>query len=539
MEGWRRRSAEARLERWRCCFGGVLLIVCLLTDGPAGGVEPGRGPPSDTGPPVDFPAQPSKPAIAESRQSRTPATAAPVESGETDRWHQNLVRERIVEVRLRNARREIESGHLVGGLTAVQSILDRDDDVFIRSADEPVPRGAHSLAERLLASVSPRSQGTYETLYGPEARKLLEAARARPDGGLLARVVRRFYYTAAGFEAGNRLAAWWTDHGCDDLAWGWWQRVLNEPAHEARVTGVLRVQAALCGHRLGRADEARALLEQLDGAQSVSVGGRRDTIERWQDRLSTPDTLRLADRDAGAAMDSTYRGGSPPALARALWRNTLAGEQSRHIAALARTWEAYQVQNGLPVGTGQLPLLVGTRLIYRDFESLRAVDVASGQGAWCYPCASSLSREIAPRQIVATDGNPDSNNVMRHLVGNCVLGTLTSDGRHVFAVDGIESDEPAPATAPPTTGEAAAPPRLCNRLLSFDLAGAAGQVEPRWTVGGRVAEGTPARPLAGHYFLGPPLAVDDRLFAASEANQQLHLSCITAATGTVINGSSS
>src|SRR5260370_547950 len=129
MEFWWRRSADDRLERRWSCFGVAVLVVCLLTDVPARGVEP----------------------------SPAPATPAAVDPGEVDRWHQNLVRERQIEVRLRNALREIDSGHVVGGLTGLQSILDRDDDVFVRSPTEPVPRGAHALATRLLASLATRS----------------------------------------------------------------------------------------------------------------------------------------------------------------------------------------------------------------------------------------------------------------------------------------------------------------------------------------------------------------------------------------------
>jgi outer membrane protein assembly factor BamB len=511
MDGRRRRSDD-RLER-SCFFcGGAVLVVCLVTGGPALGIEPSA------------PAMPM------------PAAADP---GEVDRWHQNLVRERQVEVRLRNALREIESGHVVVGLTGVQSILDRDDDVFIRSPTEPVPRGAHALAGCLLGSLAASSLATYETLFGPEARKLLETSRSRPDADLLARIVRRFYHTAAGFEAGNRLAAWWTDHGCDELAWGWWQRVLREPVHERRVSAVHRVEAALCCRRLGQVDAARALLEDIDGAQSVAIGGQPATIAHWREKLSAGEPRRLADDDSPGIVRNNNRdgstSGSPPALTRPLWRGTLAGDQSRHIESLARTWESYQVQNGLPVGTGQFPLLVGRRLIYRDFEGLRAVDVETGRPEWFYPCASSLSREILPRQIVATDGNPDSNNVMRYVVGNCLLGTLASDGRHVFAVDGIEADDSPPAAVPPATGEAAAtPPRLHNLLLAFDISPAMREIEPKWTIGGRVTESGPARPLAGHYFLGPPLTVDDRLFAVSESNQQLHLSCLMTQTGALV-----
>jgi hypothetical protein len=500
--------------------GGAVLVVWLLSISPAQGREPGRGPPSDTGPPVNSPVQPADP-------------------GEVDPWHTNLVRERQVEVRLRTALRDLDEGRLVAGLSGLQSILDRDDDVFVRFTSEPVPCGAHAIASRLLGALSSRSRASYETLHGREARQLLETARAGPSPDLLARAVRRFYHTAAGFEAGNRLADYWSDHGCDELALGWWQRVLDDPDQHDRVQNVHRLRAAWCCQRLGRLAQAGEILKQMTGRQVVTIAGRPLSIGDADSRMPPPadSSIALADTPLlGGRIDRNGSGnGSPPALSRPLWRGTLGGEQSRHIETLARAWETYQLQCGLPIGTAQSPLLVGERLIYRDFEGLRAVDVRTGKGLWFYPCESSLCREISPRQTIPSDGNPDPNNVMRCVVGNCTLGTLASDTRHVFAIDRIEVDESPPAGATtPAADVTAAPLRQTNVLAAFDLAARTPEVKPKWTAGGRGGGPDDTRILAGHFFLGPPLPVEDRLFAVSEANEMLHLSCLKSETGSLL-----
>src|SRR5205085_10713614 len=87
--------------------------------------------------------------------------------------------------------------------------------------------------------------------------------------------------------------------------------------------------------------------------------------------------------------------GSAPAVGHQIWRQSLAGDQSRHIESLARAWEGYQLQNGLPLGTAQFPLLAGDALIYRVYEGLRAVQLDSGQERWFFPCTAALSREIS------------------------------------------------------------------------------------------------------------------------------------------------
>jgi len=214
--------AKDRRMRWDCplCGAGLLLLFFLCGVAPAS--DPGRGPPTDTGPPI---LQKIFPPDSTADPPRRVA-----ESGEFDPWHQNLIRERQVEVRLRSARRNLEIGNLVAGLTELQSIIEREDDVFVRFDTEPVPCGAHTLAARWLSALPAEALAAYQTLYGTQARQALDAAVAGLNPDRLARVVRNFYHTEAGFEAGNRLAAYLIDHGSDELAWGWWEPTRWRPA---------------------------------------------------------------------------------------------------------------------------------------------------------------------------------------------------------------------------------------------------------------------------------------------------------------------
>jgi outer membrane protein assembly factor BamB len=353
--------------------------------------------------------------------------------------------------------------------------------------------------------------------------------------------------------------------------------VLEEPALCSRVTGAHRVEAACCALRLGYRETACQIFEGIDQATTVKIAGRSAPLSRWLRQLATFDSaaddgqrvvtvkyrageyrtgesqvdhaqsrssgvvVALANSDESDAATLIRRNdrapsirGSPPALGHVLWRGSLAGEQSRHLQALASAWETYQLQNGLPTGTAQLPLLVDDRLVYRDFEGLRAVDVRSGKTLWFHPCTSALYRDISPRQTTPADGNPDPNNVMRLVVGNCTLQTLSSDSRHVFAVDRAEPEELATAAPSTANGDAAAPRPPCNVLAAFELEAEGLLVAPKWIVGGR-EEGRAGREvLTGHCFLGPPLCVADRLFTVSERRQQLYLSCLKSETGDLI-----
>src|SRR5262245_30549131 len=138
--------------RWdegdRVIFPASFLIACLFAAQSAPGSDPERQVSPDSRPTASaavaqpVTAQPVEgPLAAESSERGDPSdgefqeNAPPLPS---DRWHQNLLRERQMEVRLKAARRDAESGRLVDALTELQSILDRDDDLFVRSDAERV-----------------------------------------------------------------------------------------------------------------------------------------------------------------------------------------------------------------------------------------------------------------------------------------------------------------------------------------------------------------------------------------------------------------
>jgi hypothetical protein len=522
--------------RLRCLAGGALFTVWLLAIDSARGRDPGRGPPTDTGPPAGLadgrPESVSDPPLIKLTSAATPAPLS--DPAELDLWHQNLIRERQVEVRLRIACRDIAAGRVIAGLTALQTIIERDEDTFLRFDTESIPCGAHTLALRIIESLPAAALETYESLCGSQARQELDAI-ATPDPERLGRIVRRFYHTAAGFDAGNRLAAYWTDRGHDELAWNWWQRVVRDKSQRARLVPIHRLQAAACCRRLGRLSLLPTLLVGMSDDESVQVGGRNTTVGVARHDLLRNPVAEAVLTAAAANRDTVGRNasmvGSPPALSHALWRVGLAGDQSRHLESLARAWEGHQLLYGLPIGTSQTPLIVCDRLVYRDFEGIRAVDVNTGRPQWFVPCVSTVGREISARQTIPADGNPDPNNVMRHIVGNAGVHALATDGRLVFAIDRIEKEEATPNGA--GAGDSTAATRQqCNTLVAFVVAGSDPSREPLWTIGGRT-DGI-STSLKGHYFLGAPLAVADRLLVVSECRQQLCLSCLAASSGALI-----
>ena len=127
----------------------------------------------------------------------------------------------------------------------------------------------------------------------------------------------------------------------------------------------------------------------------------------------------------------------------------------------------------------------------------------------------------------------DYLEVSPHLLfGNAVLGTLSTDGARVYAVDDLAVPPPrlhirsrrwqkaVTSDFSPELTEAAD----SSRLLALDAASG----KQLWEVGGAV--GAPAADgLRGSYFLGPPLPLAGRLYALTEKDNEVTLVCLRAA----------
>ena len=498
-----------------------------------------------TGPPPDAAATPV--AVQSSLSPPLPAAPppAPTDTGTPPPvvepflpWHQSLIRDRSLEVRLRSAGRQLDADDLSSALASLQHVLDESDDIFVRVEADARPSGAHQIASRMLSGLSRDGLRLYQILYGSEASQLLIEARNSGDLELFAQVVRRFYHTDAGFEACDWLATKCMDHGTYATAAAYWCRLLNEPVHRHRIQAMQRLKAAYCLQRSGRHREAELLKAQLP-ADNLLVAGHSVQAATWL-LESTSESERLPAADAPVIGGGPDRNrvcpGSAPVLSQPLWTIPLARSNSKHVEDLATAWEAWQLNSGQPLGVSHFPLVTGGTVVYRDFEGVRAVDLQTGRQRWSYTSDSALCRDV-PVQTAVPEGNPDPGNLMRFLVGNATLGMLSSDGRRVFAIDQLESNwnQHTASSSHGTGPDTATLSRQTNTLVALDLHAQGDEpVKPLWVLGGPVEGEGPHLPLAGRFFLGPPLPVGDLLYAVTELDRQLAAVCIKSASGTVV-----
>ncbi len=275
------------------------------------------------------------------------------------------------------------------------------------------------------------------------------------------------------------------------------------------------------------------------------------------------------------------------------WRLPLAGGKGPVIDTAIHHWEIDLKRDDRQAVTVHSAVVAGSTIALRTYEGICAVDAASGKSLWHYTSGTSFLRAWADvSQLAGDSGNVNETNLntlMMGYAGNSVLGTLSTDGRRVFAVDSLDLNLHARVPSPeePETHEGGPKfSRAANRLVALDLFSPAtdeeGAVKPAWAVGGsmgstnwfyrmdtnddgrvtqaeflgsleefrkldRNGDGAIDRsesenpevklqrhPLHGHFFLGPPLVLDGRLYAVTECESQLNLVALKAETGAVL-----
>ncbi|HID21498.1 MAG TPA: hypothetical protein EYP14_03755, partial [Planctomycetaceae bacterium] len=304
----------------------------------------------------------------------------------------------------------------------------------------------------------------------------------------------------------------------------------------------------------GRAAQAHALLSRY-GGRRVRVAGRTMLMNDW--------AARLPDRLPSGPPKGDWRGvlgnerrnaeaeGSAP-FPRARWSVALDGATGPDPRV--KVWQQRAAEEIVePVGVALFPVAVAGQVIVRDFDGIRGLDAETGRLLWRYDSAVSWSQIITQFEQTFRQ-TPQTFNAA--FVGNTTVGLLASDGQRVYAVE-LSRSEFGGASQPPVgpvnpfrrRGTDADDQRSAwlqwNRLVALPIPGRTSgpegrtgrepievpRVQPVWSVGGPPGSD---RPLAGHFFLNPPLAVDGELFVITESRGQLNLVALDPRTGGLI-----
>jgi outer membrane protein assembly factor BamB/tetratricopeptide (TPR) repeat protein len=428
----------------------------------------------------------------------------------------------------------------------LQAVLDLKEDSLFRQPADPKKRlperwtSARAEAERLLAALPPAGREFYQLANEPLALRMLKEAKNNPDPKMLSEIVRRFLYTSSGAEALEMLGTFYLDRAQPALAALAFQRRLERDGHEP-IAPLTLFKAVLAFHAVG--DKAReqdawnALGKELARAQ-LRLGHQAYTLDQLREQLPHWNSLPSLAGDSplyrGDASRTGRGSGEIPYL-----------EARRRLALTeleeGREWLTKAADsvppNAVPL-PGFTPIAFGDRLIYRSHVGVHAFDIRAGKESWRTPSAYGLDASLsdAGKKVQLAQWFNLYRTMRSILLENTMTGSLSSDGRRVYAVEDLAVPPHPEIISQMQYGQQryfgpfsdlAHPNKMHNILRALNAE--TGEVE--WQVGSSDPKSPPD--LLGVFFLGPPLPLGNSLFVVVEQKQELRLLCLRADRGDV------
>ena len=461
---------------------------------------------------------------------------------------------------LKDGRSRLDAGQISDGLAIWQRILDRGDDGFVRLQSNGPWLEVRNEVLIGISELPPNSLAIYERSFGTAARQMFEQSQQTGRSVSATEVMRRYFHTAAGFDAGRWLATRWLDKGETRIAARLFERLLLEPVHRERVTPNLIVQAAVTQRLAGNENRARELLAML-GEKKIRIAGEDRSATALAEQL----IARRADPGAKPA-DSVSRewlaaggnfarnaapAGSVPWL-KPLWPAISLASTSSDRSAIHGWLLTQEEHNTQQLAVAAEPLIVRGQLIVREWNSVTSFDLRTGRRLWMYPSSLPMG-EWLPRVAAQAGENNRVNAVRDAWTTNSACGTFSSDGRRVFAIDILPAEGKRAHDQNVDEDLGKRDLDVLTQLVALPIESGiaieigAGQppaprtVRPTWTLDGLVAASKLGYRGCGVQFLGPPVVVDEQLFvmgelfsfdeSAADKNNQLCLIAIDGSNG--------
>lgn len=446
-----------------------------------------------------------------------------------------------------DARKQLEEGEIASALTFLQFILDAPEDFF---TDPTLQKSLKQSAREMIDGLPAEQLAAYEVQFQAAAevlrQRVLESGRWT-DRQLL---LTRYGKTTAGLSAIQLEALRAYDDGRFLDAARLWD---NTGTTEVPTEHVL--QQALAWWSAQQPSKAISVLASLNARNSATVvlGDMELAIPtdpadqvRWLTELTAGTPPKVLPRHDWLAFRGTpTRNGiafpagpiGPQAWTQPLdsgytaWYESEFGKPGNLAdwrTELQELIEEYQVEDQLLM-PGSHPLVVNNTAIVRTPFHLEAYDLHSGELRWRSLLSErALAAALRPLSISDVDEELilQRRGAAREYLEELLFrdqssGLMSSDGQRVYAVQQPPylSQE---AQVSVMFGGVEAAISMTNHLAAYDVEG--GRLE--WEIGGARRE-TPQL-LAGVYFLGPPLCLDDHLYILGEIGGELRLFQLTA-----------
>ncbi len=454
---------------------------------------------------------------------------------------------------------------------ALQRVLDDPVDHFAslprKGADgkvSDVPTSVRAEANRLLSGLPSEGLEVYKAYSeaGPKAAEYLKKAEdaTTTDERLdyLRLVVREYLHTDAGGQAADRLASHFMDSGDFRTAARYYNLLGTRAGGFDSLPPDMLFRAAYSFRQTDNKADEDLVWQSLHnrGVREIKFGAETRSVGELQDYLAgiAPPPVVAARQWHYFLGDASHtgRGDGGPAF---MWRNwlyhTTVSSSEKEIKPsdyldpiFLRAAQALNQVNQ-PVLPPQFPVSASVTMktdgkklslvVYRTHSGIVERDLRTGLVKGHAPMAGSLDwfmSEPARVNVLSQWEQQYIDNKVRPGIffENTVIGTLSTDGDFAYAVDDLAVPPPPnyrivggfpgantnPLNWPPEIVEAL----KHNRLMAYDLSAGCMSVwqEEVFT--------NPKSELSDSYFLGPPLAVNGKLYVLSEKQQEMRLICL-------------
>ena len=461
-------------------------------------------------------------------------------------------RDRRLQSLVDQAQRELNNpeGDHREALLILQRLLDEADDVFV---DASMQLSMRQQTSNILAALPAPTKTLYQELFQDEAAALLQSSDRGSTRVACRTIVRRFFHTAVGAEAAFRLAAEDMDAGRFLAAARLFARIRSEHHAAGVYEPALTVRCVLSHWRAGA--EGRAADVLLDATNTnpelvltnseqrvPSLRSRQEALQWLSEQLGRPaensvwaanhwltphgtahrnpssDPISPLFDDAWSVPLIRDHDAEDPLLVEELATLLDGVSQAAHLA----DWTT------IPVLT---PLVTGNLVVFPSYGHVKAVDVATGELQWAAVPADQTYLDSL-RSSTRASSRRLASEMKDFLVQRAWLDAtssqISSDGARVYLVrdagmiGGIPQQFVRAAPLNHPRG-----PKSFNSLRAYDVVGG----NWLWEIGG--ARTRVSLPLAGSFFLGPPLEVDGSLYVLGEDLGQVRLHSLDPESGNV------
>mgnify|MGYP003629840984 FL=1 len=438
------------------------------------------------------------------------------------------------------------------GIPELQAVLDAPED-YVSSEPGVDFLSLKQIARGVISELPEEGKRFYTLQYGSTAEQLFNRSVEQDDLDLMQEVVRRFFFTKAGADAAYTLGAYYFERGDFWAATQQWEALSERPDLSKSKELILTFKLAVAWSHIGNQGKCRQTLMKLlrltDGKTFAFPNGTKVTLfaadenpVEWLSRLLGTLDLSAAQEQKNWTM---YRG-SPSRLAAAVFAVPSAkpvwqfstiqdparvdqeeGPQLEELLQKLGKHRREHVEGVLPAAS---PLVINGKVIFRTHRNLKAVSLSTGELSWETTITDPLYQKIlkdpdnTDEEFLGIPRTPLEKFLTQRAWQDYTAGHLSSDGKLVFSVENVGFIAGFYHFSQ-LDSENILVPKSFNRLMAFE----ADSGKFVWELGGPRLQ----NPInySGHYFLGPPLPIDGKLYCLAEEGREFRLLVLDPRTG--------